>query len=87
MDILCLKLEKLNEVCEIAFKEFCGLSLKPGHESNVAEQKGLAELYKSVKADFRLDKLQEEIVFNSKYLQHFYAPDEIESNRKRWCYP
>lgn len=83
-DILCIQLEQLNEVLCKAMSEFAGLKLQPGKSANTSEQKGMKELYRTVASTFSLSNEQQAIVYQSKYVNHFYSANDINRQKQRW---
>ncbi len=83
-DVLCIKLERLDQVLIPAMSEFCGLRLRMENNSNVSAQKNIAQLYKLASTTFKLSKRQEHLVFDSLLVNHFYSPEEIAKFKIRW---
>lgn len=84
-EILCIKLEKLDEVLNKAMLEFCGLNLRPGSMANVSANKKTRHLYKQVTDTFRLTPDQEMLIYSSQLVNHFYTEAEIINQKKRWA--
>ncbi len=83
-DVLCIKLEKMDSVLTKGMLELGGPPLKQGSNANVATSKAIKDVYKDVSNKFRLSPEQENILLNSKYLNHFYTADEIMALKTRW---
>jgi hypothetical protein len=84
MDILCLKLERFNEVYHAAFKDFLGLDNLRLNKSNSSIHRNQRDVYRSLKESYTpsADKLK--AVYSSKYMQHFYSDEEILSFSNEW---
>lgn len=83
-DILCIKLEKLDQVLAPAIMEFGGLHLKTSGNANVSAQKNIRDLYKRTVDEFRLSEVQQALIFDSALVNHFYSTEEIAKLKIRW---
>lgn len=52
--------------------------------SFVSSQKPYAQAYKALKQNIRFDDDFLDMMYNSKYAQHFYTAEELEQFRARW---
>lgn len=82
--ILCLKLERLDEVVEEAFQTACGMPLALKHSVNRSEDKPGKRLYQAVKQVYKPTQEKLDRVYSSAYMQHFYTPNEIQAFKQRW---
>lgn len=83
-DILCIQLEKLDDVIKEAMTEFSGFPFELADKANSSENKSTKALYKNVVGKFRLSPEKAKAVYESKLVQHFYSEKEIEEFKKRW---
>lgn len=83
IDILCVKLEILNEVYLMAFKEFIGseLDLKL---TNTSFNKKEKDKYSYLKDNVKIKKDKLFKLYNSKYVRHFYSEKEINDFINKW---
>jgi hypothetical protein len=84
-DVLLLKLEKLNECAADAMREFLGLENFQLAESNKAEDKSYAAIYKAFRQESSLPQSYLDRIYNSRVARHFYAPAEIAAFRLKWA--
>jgi hypothetical protein len=84
VELLIIKLEKLNECYEQAFSEFLGIENLSLIKHNIASQKSYAKIYKEFlqKARFPRDFLAE--VYDSQTVRHFYTEEEVEGFIHKW---
>ncbi len=83
-DVLLLKLEKLNECAVEAFQAFMGLDDFQLVESNVAEDKSYAALYKAFRREMTLPAGYLDAMYNTRFATHFYTADELAAFRRKW---
>ena len=83
-DVLLLRLESLNEAAPAAVRDFLGLSAFELVESNTAEDKSYAGLYKAFRRQLRLPAAYLDRVYGSRMARHFYSPDELAAFRRKW---
>lgn len=83
-DILLLKLEKLNQCAAPAFYEFMGLDGFELLESNKAEDKSYASLYKAFRKRTTLPESYLDRVYVSRMAHHFYTDGELAAFRQKW---
>ena len=86
-DVLLLKLEKLNQCAADAFGEFMALDNFALVESNTADDKSYAGLYKSFRRALALPEPYLDRVYGSRFARHFYTPDELTAFRAKWLAP
>lgn len=82
-DMICIKLESLNQVGEKAMQEFLGEEFNL-LGANKSAQKVTSEKFRFVKDNVKIDKAILDALYNSKLVQHFYTEEEIEKFRNRW---
>ena len=85
-DILCIKLEKLNECITTAIKEFSGLTIENSSSANSSEQKPGKELYRLLNKNYKAPKSKLQTLYQSKYVTHFYNNEEINSFIRKWSH-
>ena len=83
-DVLVLKLEKLNQCAAAAFQEFMGLDDFQLVESNVAEDKSYAALYKAFRREMTLPADYLDAMYATRFATHFYTTDELAAFRRKW---
>jgi hypothetical protein len=83
-DVLLLKLESINETAAEAFAEFLGLQKFSLVTTNTARERQYYSTYKEFLklADLPLGYIDK--IYDSKYVQHFYSIEEINSFREKW---
>lgn len=83
-DVLVLKLEKLNQCAAEAFQAFMGLDDFQLIESNTAEDKSYAALYKAFRREMTLPAGYLEAMYSTRFATHFYTADELAAFRRKW---
>lgn len=83
-DVLVLKLEKLNDCAPAAFRDFLGVPDFQLVESNTAEDKSYADLYKTFRRELALPADYVEQLYGSRYARHFYSEAELDAFRRKW---
>ena len=83
LEILILKLEKLNELQEIIGK-FLELKTFELISSNQAKTKWYGPLYKEFIKNYVPNEDYLNLVYESKYMKHFYSEEEIKKFKNRW---
>jgi len=86
-DVLLLKLEKLNDAAPDAFRDFMGLDDFALVESNTAEDKSYADLYKAFRRELALPEAYLDRVYASRFARHFYTDAELAAFRGKWLAP
>ena len=81
--ILCIKLEKLNDVCSEAFQEFMRVNIHLSRENQSEKKKG-SEQYLIMKNTFKMSKEKLTQIYGSKFVKHFYSEKEIEKLFNKW---
>jgi hypothetical protein len=82
--VLLIKLERLNDVGEVALGDFVGLGRIPLLHENVAEDKRYRDLYRAFVKEARLPREYLDRMYGSRYARHFYTEAELFSFRERW---
>jgi hypothetical protein len=83
-DVLLIRLENLNGCATNAFGEFLGLEGFTLVNANIGSQKIYAPLYERFKRSIVLPQSYVERMYGSKYMRHFYSPEEIARFRSKW---
>ncbi len=86
VDILCLKLERLDEIYEEAIESFLGKNSIVMKKYNLSVQKKTASLYKELTAKYKADNKKLRAVYDSKFVRHFYTEKEIDAYMDRWSH-
>jgi hypothetical protein len=84
VDVLLLKLEKLNDCAKAAFGEFLGLDQFEIPRVNDSSRKAYREVYRSFIDHFRLPVPFLDEVYASSWVELFYDADEIAAFKRRW---
>jgi hypothetical protein len=77
MDILCIKLERLNDTSQEAFRDFLNLKRLSISSKNSSSNKKEKELYRLLRSTYRPDIEKLDRVYRTKYVMHFYSEEEI----------
>lgn len=83
-DMLLVRLEDLNRCATTAFKEFLDIDDFTLIQTNVAEEKVYAPLYREFKKRIRFPDSYLDRMYQSKFTRQFYSDDEIRNFRQRW---
>jgi hypothetical protein len=83
-DLLLLKLDRLNEVADVAFSAFMDLPHFALVRVNEAEEQWYAPLYQEFTRWVSLPEAYLVRMYESRYTRHFYSPAEIDHFRQRW---
>ena len=83
-DVLLLKLENLRQCSREAFSEFLEIPDFRLLEANLSSQKRYYPAYKDFIQSVNIPESYLSKVYNSKYVQHFYTAEEIESFWQKW---
>ena len=81
--ILLMKLEKLNDVGDLALSKFFNQEIQLVN-SNLGKQKNYENEYSWVKDNFTVSDEILNHAYNSKYCRHFYTDKEIEKFKVKW---
>jgi hypothetical protein len=82
--LLLLKLESLNFCAKQAFKKFLGLEDFILIKSHTANEKKYSNIYGDFMNSMSISEEYLDKMYNSKYTQHFYSPEEIETFKEKW---
>jgi hypothetical protein len=85
--VLLLRLESLNQCAPAAMREFMGLDAFELVESNTAEDKSYADLYKAFRRELALPESYLDRVYGTRFANHFYRADERDAFRRKWLAP
>lgn len=84
IDLLLIKLERLSECCEQAFREFLGVEDFSLVNKNVATNKYYSDAYRNILKRLIIPAEKLEGWYSAGQLRHFYADDEITHFIDRW---
>jgi hypothetical protein len=84
VNLLTLKLEKLETCVEEAFQSFLGLEKFQMRKSNASEEQGYYPVYKRFRAEVRLPESYLDMMYQSRFSRHFYSQAEIDRFRRNW---
>lgn len=84
VDVLVLKLEKMNEIINDAIEKFLNIKSFRLIKSNIGKDKNYSALYKDLLPSIVIPKSYIERMYNSKYTKHFYSQEEIENFKIKW---
>ncbi len=82
-DVLILKLEKLNTL-EPVIKDFLDLASFSLLNANSSKNYWYADLYQNFREEFTPAPQYLDLMYQSRYCQHFYTPQEIAAFRSKW---
>lgn len=83
-DMLLVRLGDLNRCAKTAFKEFLGVDDFTLIQTNVANEKVYASLYKEFKNRIRFPEAYVNRMYDSKYTRYFFSGEEIQGFRDKW---
>jgi len=83
LDILCIKLEKLNEVAEESISSFIDMPFKL-IGANQSKHKFSSQKYQAIKDNLKIEPQGLDRLYESKLVQHFYTPEEIRRFKLKW---
>lgn len=84
IDLLVLKLEKLNYCYKDALKKFTNIEFNKLIKVNEAGNKKIAKLYSETKKNIRISSKKLALNYESKYMNNFYTKDEILKLKNKW---
>jgi hypothetical protein len=84
VDILCVSTEKIDVCIREAMKEFAGMDIAPAASANKSENKEGKELYRQLVNNYKAPAEKIKLLYDSKYVRHFYTEKEIEGFIRRW---
>ena len=84
-DLLLIRLESLDQCAREAFKAIMAIEDLKLLNSNVADEKDYATLYRKFLESISLPEDYVDPIYASKYMEHFYTQDEIDRLRSKWC--
>lgn len=76
LDIMIIKLEKIKDLKE-QIKKFVGLKKFKLIKENLASKKWYSEVYKEFKSKIEINEEYIDLLYNSRYMKHFYTKKEI----------
>jgi hypothetical protein len=83
-DVLVIRLDKLNACAQEAFKELLAIDDFKIVNENVATNKWYAALYKEFKNSIILSEAYITKIYDSRWIQNFYTPEEISTFAAKW---
>lgn len=83
-DVLLLRLENLNDCAQDAFNEFLGMENVILITDNTASERGFSPLYRKFLSSKLLPRTYIKRMYNSKFAQHFYTEEELNTFQKKW---
>jgi hypothetical protein len=83
VEVLVIKLEKLNLYFKEAFKEFLGIQDFELVQRNIGLKKSYGDVYKLFKESIVFPKQYIDRFYNAKAVTHFYTDEEIETFKSR----
>jgi Putative capsular polysaccharide synthesis protein len=87
VDVLVLRIEDLRARAEQAFREFFAFERFELIDTNIAEEKTYADLYRRFAKTVDLPDSYLSRMYNSKYAQHFYTEGELAAFKRSWERP
>ena len=84
-DLLVIKLEMLSAIFQEALEEFADIKLPKLLLANTTQEKPSSTLARNFKEVYSMEPERARQIYASQYVQHFYAPEEIEIFMKKWC--
>ena len=84
-DLLCIKLETLNNVYGEALKSFLNLDDVSLSSTNETKDKDRSDLYFEMLMSYKANPAKIEELYSSKYMKHFYTQKQIEGYKKKWA--
>ena len=82
-ELLTLKLEQLNDCAEKALMQFIGIPIQLSIE-NQTSRKNTGNLQRLFYEKYRASEKTIEMVYNSKFVNHFYTKEEINTFKAKW---
>jgi len=83
-EVLLIRLEDLNKCIEDAFREFLDIEHFTTVNKNIGDKKKYREIYRRFLDSIVLPESYVDMMYNSKYMQHFYSLEEINRFREKW---
>lgn len=82
--VICLQMERLDEVYNEAMNQFMGNGSYRLERTNITADRSSGAFNVEVKKAFKLDKEKADKVYNSTFTQFFYNKSEIDLFRAKW---
>ena len=83
-DVLVIRLEDLDTVCRDALRMFLGLEITSFSSANVGSSLGYGQIYEEFRNQCQFSSSYLDRLYNLRYMQAFYTPDEAGRLRERW---
>jgi hypothetical protein len=84
IDLLVIKLEKLNSCYQQAFYQFMGIKNLHLISGNVGKNRYYADIYSEIIKNIIISESYIEIIYESNRFKHFYSQEEISALRDKW---
>lgn len=84
VDVLLIRLEDLNRVTQQAIKDFLGIKALTLVDSNIGSNKDYSQFYQRFLNAITFPDSYIHKMYTSRYVQHFYSEEEINSFKRRW---
>ncbi|MCH7680600.1 hypothetical protein IID10_14755 [candidate division KSB1 bacterium] len=84
-EVLLLRLENLSQCANEAFKIFLNIDDFVLSNANDSSNKEYASIYNELKKSIDIPDSYFDLMYNSKYAQHFYSSKELGAFKANWC--
>lgn len=84
VELLVLKLERLNDCFQTAFEDFLGARIPNLSLTHITEKDPTYSMYKEFMQKVVMPSDYLEQMYSSRFASHFYCPDEIQGFIKKW---
>ena len=84
VELLLIKLEKLNDCFQAAFREFLGVEIPNLSMTHITEEDPTFSMYKAFIQNVAMPQSYLDQMYDSRFAKHFYGQEEIEALKKKW---
>lgn len=84
VDLLLIKLERLNNCYQDAFRDFLGINVPRLEHTHITEQNPSYSMYKDFVRHAMLPSSYLERIYQSRFGQHFYGLEERQAFERKW---
>ena len=84
VELLVLRAEDIDNLASQALRRFLNIDVVSLKNANVAQDKDYSRVYRDFKRELRLPTEYLSRMYESKYVKHFYSPQEIERFWLHW---
>jgi len=84
LQLLVIKLERFNDCCQSAFKDFTGISNIKPQDTHITKKDDSSGAYKDLLKDIKLPRHYVDRMYSSRFMTHFYSEEEIAKLRRKW---